>query len=131
MLYCATLGIIRADTRTTESDTVDIISTVKEASETKETIFINADEMNYYDAFFYETTENPIKGTHIDYKWGSLEPIRQYGQNNADDIMKEIKDLDSFWYVTYDNEESLVFSGFEPAKSLENNSYRAYRFVRL
>jgi len=131
MLYCATLGIIRADTRTTESDTVDIISTVKEASETKETIFINADEMNYYDAFFYETTENPIKGTHIDYKWGSLEPIRQYGQNNADDIMKEIKDLDSFWYVTYDNEESLVFSGFEPAKSLENSSYRAYRFVRL
>ena len=127
---CATIGIVQADTRIVESDTVNIVAEVKKASDTTEPIFINADELNIYDAFFYETERNPIYGTKIDYKWKSLDPIREYGMNDAGNIEERIADIDSFWYVTYDAEEEVAFDGFNVAENRENNSYRAFRFVR-
>ena len=127
---CATIGIVQADTRTVESDTVNIVAEVKKASNTTEPIFINADELNIYDAFFYETERNPIYGTKIDYKWKSLDPIREYGMNEAGNIEERITDIDSFWYVTYDAEEEVAFNGFAVYENRENNSYRAFRFVK-
>ena len=127
---CATIGIVRADTRVVENPTRDIIAEVQKVSSTEEPIFINTDEMNYYDAFFYETAKNPIYGTKIDYKWGSLEPIRKYGQNDGNEMEPKINDRSSFWYITEDANEEPEFEGFEATHIIENNSYRAIRFTK-
>ena len=127
---CATIGIVQADTRVVENPTRDIIAEVQKASSTEELVFIDTDEMNYYDAFFYETTKNPILGTNIDYKWGSLEPIKQYGQNDGNNIEERIANVGTFWYVTEDMESEISFEGFEVGHKIEQESYRAFRFVK-
>lgn len=127
---CATIGIYQADTRVVESPTRDIIADIQSASTGNETIYFSADEMNYYDAFFYETEKNPILGTNIDYKWGSLEPIRKYGQNDGNDMETRIDGSESFWYVTDNPEESPEFMGFNIQHELTNEDYHAYRFVK-
>ena len=127
---CATIGIVQADTRVVENPTRDIIAEVQKASSTDEPILIDTDEMNYYDAFFYETAKNPIFGTNIDYKWGSLEPIRKYGQNDGNDSASIIEDKKTFWYVTEDLETEISFEGYEIGHKIEQESYRALRFVK-
>lgn len=127
---CLTIGIVRADTRVVENPTRDIIADVQRVSSTDEPIYIDTDEMNYYDAFFYETAKNPIYGTNIDYKWGSLEPIRKYGQNDGNDLTEKLNEKDSFWYVTDKTEDEISFEGYTVNYDTQNDSYRAYRFIK-
>ncbi|MBR0134157.1 glycosyltransferase family 39 protein [Candidatus Saccharibacteria bacterium] len=127
---CATIGIVQADTRVVENPTRDIIAEVQKVSSTPEQIFIDTDEMNYYDAFFYETAKNPVYGTNIDYKWGSLEPIRKYGQNDGNDIEAKIADVDSFWLIVEDPEAKAEFDGFDVNHIIDHKSYRAIRFLK-
>ena len=127
---CATIGIIQADTRVVENPTRDIIAEVQKVSSGTETIFIDTDEMNYYDAFFYETEKNPVLGTNIDFKWGSLEPIRKYGMNDGNDIESKISSMDSFWYVTEKIDSEPEFMGFNAGHNIKNDNYLAIRFVK-
>ncbi len=127
---CVAYGIYSVDTRTNDNPTKDIIVSAEANSEDDTPILIDTDEMNYYDAFFYETPEHPVYGINIDFKWGSLEPIRKYGINYKENVVDIILNKDEFWYITQNKNKRPSFAGYEVVDDFDNKDYKAYKLTR-
>lgn len=68
---------------------------------------IAADPWVYYEAAIYSTNEHPIyfSAEHTDYKYGSLEMLKQSDNGKIKDIQSFIKDNYTFWYIGYSDNE--------------------------
>lgn len=129
VLACVGFGMAQTLLRSSNSATKDIITRTEQASAT--TILFDGDEMDDFDAFFYESDVSPIYEVDIDFKWGALEPIRRYGQNYTEDINGLLANRSDFWYIVDKSfEKSIEFPGFSPETTLENDQYLATYFKK-
>ena len=74
----------------------------------------------YYDGIFYSSEKHPIYlfENEVDYKYGSLEPIRKYRVNVVGSGEEFLKDKASVWFVTDRNEEERGYRVSEWAKEM-------------
>ena len=128
-LSCIVCGVAQTLSRSSDSATKDIITRAKQAEKT--VILFDGDEMDDFDAFFYESKESPIYETNIDFKWGALEPIRRYGQNYAEDASGLLANQNTFWRIVDKSlEKNEVFEGYSAGVKLENDQYSAILFEK-
>ena len=121
---CVGFGVYRSITRSGENPTKEMIIQAEE--EMAAPILFDGDEMDDFDAFFYETAASPVYEVDIDFKWGALEPIRLYKQNYLENIDAFLADEDGFWYIVDKQfDKSANFPNFTVRTRYENNKYLA------
>jgi 4-amino-4-deoxy-L-arabinose transferase-like glycosyltransferase len=89
---------------------------------------ISASEWLYYDLAFYTSTNNPVYfiDEMIDYKYGSLYPLRDAARGNIRDLDKFLSDRDTVWFVVPLNDDGSFSSQF-PRQSWQIAEYTNYK----
>lgn len=100
LIACAVFGIINVETREPKGYVKEIFQDVAAVAEDGEAI-LSSNEWIYYDAVFYSTDQHPVfmLSDATDYFYGSLEPIRTYKYNIAENYDEFIKNHKTFWYI--------------------------------
>jgi len=86
----------------TQIETRSLIEEATKRSGTTEPI-IAADPWVYYEAAIYSNQSHPIyfSAEYTDYKYGSLEMLKQSDNGKIKDIQSFIKENSTFWYIGY------------------------------
>ena len=129
--FCAITGILTVNMREGNGDVASKEMIAQLSQTTAAPILIHVHSQHYFNLMFYEEAEHPIYAFNVNFEWGSLEPIRQYGQNHLEVPEDFVAQQDEFWVVTEQNDENeYEFEGFETAEFKENWGLKAHRMVR-
>ena len=87
-------------------------------------------EWLYYDLSFYSTKEHSVyfMNETVDYKYGSLYPLRDTYFGRIDDLDKFIGNRDSFWYITTIDENTNQPAGKFPREDWTIAEYSTTQF---
>lgn len=136
MVGAAAIGDFKVNTRENAGEMREVISAISEEAEVGEPILLQVSPTHYYDAFFYETTENRVYAAEPKIIWASLEPIREYKENYIADTEEFIAGAGRFWYVLEEGEENNMdeifeTAGFEKVRKFEVSSCEVGEFVKM
>lgn len=133
MLISAGFGIKNVTNRVPEGTMKTIVTEVQALSSEGEAI-ISQNEFVYYDAVMYSTAEHPVHAVNewIDYRWGSLEPIRTIKYNLVEDFPEFLKENEKFWYIAEvsDEEIELPAEGYSVMSTVSTDDYFAVELMR-
>ena len=131
VLLCVSVGIITVSTRGSISPEDDRAKALMQHLNSLDDVPILAhvESMSYYNLMFYETEGHPVYAVDVNFEWGSLEPIRVYGQNHLVDKEAFLEQNEHFWLIT-ENENDYHFDGFEIGEERENETFKAQEFRR-
>ena len=85
----------------TKSASKELYQTIVDFDNGRNLPIISESVWLYYDLAAYTSEEHPILfiNEKVDYRYGSLEPLRQSYFGRIDDLDKWLEKHDSFWYV--------------------------------
>ncbi|MBR6097703.1 glycosyltransferase family 39 protein [Candidatus Saccharibacteria bacterium] len=130
-LICAITGIVAVDTEEKSNHNRNTILAIQAMDKEPSPILIQVAPMDYYDFFFYETTDHPVYSVNVEFIWGSLEPIRVYNQNYLSEPAEFLETQDHFWFIIpADERVEPIFDDFEVANKIKTNKFNAREFIR-
>ena len=122
------IGIINVEKGETEDYeySAGLIKSIQSISDRNEPI-LAGNEWIYYDAVFYDNEKNPVYGADawIDYKYGSIYPIRDYRYHLINNLDEFLDNHQKLWYVTYKNEDAKTLADYTLPPELSSD----YRIV--
>ncbi len=130
-LICSVFGIHSTLTRENDSEPREVMTLANSLAETNEPILINAEPMDYYNLYFYETPSSPVYSFNVDFIWGSLDPIRNYQNTYLESPTDFLSSREKFIVIHSTSLDSPSFDSFEITSSYSTENFEVLEFSRL
>ena len=107
-----------------KSPSKDLYNTITTIDGNQNLAIICASEWLYYDLSFYTTKEHSVYFLNetVDYKYGSLYPLRESAIGRIDNLDAFLAKRDYFWYITTVNDQG------EFANTFPRDSWQIYEY---